>query len=46
MMPTLHSGQIVRRSRSAEFEILALNDPTFLDVVGEMSESGLSNVME
>jgi hypothetical protein len=41
MMPTLHSGHIITSSRSSEFEIFALNEPTFIHIVGESSESGL-----
>jgi len=46
MMPIPHSGQIMRSSQVNGLEISALNEPTFVYEVGELSESGLSDIVE
>jgi len=39
MMPIPHSGQIIRSSQVNGLEISTLNEPAFLQAVGELSES-------
>ena len=44
MMPIPHSGQIIRVSQLNE--LLALNEPTFVYVVGELTENQDSQYMQ